>query len=137
MAPATKNARFHYRIYDGDDTHDLTHIHPVPHLLCSNSQPQDKRYRDTFRETFSAVNAKTHNDVMAKVSHPCIKCGKPVKDTIKSPMVYLRLPEPMVIVMAMPSCGGRICDAQILNDMQVMGSQKVERLRMEKDAYLQ
>lgn len=33
-------------------------------------------------------------------------------------MVYLRLPEPMVIVMAMPSCGGRICDAQILNDMQ-------------------
>ena len=64
------------------------------------------------------MNAKTHNEVMAKVCHPCIKCGKPVKDTIKSPMVYLRLPEPTVIIMAMPSCAGPICDAQILKDME-------------------
>lgn len=118
MPSSTKNAQFHYRIYDGDDSHNLTCIHPVPALLCSKSQAQDKRYHDTFREIFNAVNARTHNDVMAKVSHPCIKCGKPVKDTIKSPMVYLHLPEPIVIIMAMPSCAGQICDAQILNDME-------------------
>lgn len=118
MASKTKNAQFLYRVYNGDDTHNVTCIHPVPALLCSRPKPQDKRYHDAFIETFNAVNAKTHKDVMAKISHPCIKCGKPVKNSTKSPMVYLHLPEPMVIVMAMPSCGAQICEGQILNDMQ-------------------
>ena len=114
MATETVNALFSFRICNDGDSTVIEHTHPVPTFLCDPqpSQRTSKQYYDAFVDVLSVVNAEHHSECMNKVTTPCINCGKPAKDALKSPMSYLHLAQPMVTVQITQICGDKNCEIQ-------------------------
>ena len=114
MTTETAKALFSFRIHNDGDSTTIEHTHPVPTFLCDPqpSQRTSKQYYDAFVDVLSVVNAEHHDECMKKITTPCVTCGKPAKDALKSPMSYLHLAEPMVIVQITQVCGNKKCEMQ-------------------------
>ena len=112
MTNPTKPALFEFRIHNDSETTSIAHIHPVPTSLCtqSDSRHTSKNFHDAFIDVLSLVTNQHHDECMSAITTPCVGCGNPAKDALKSPMSYLHLAEPMVIVQVTPVCGSRQCE---------------------------
>ena len=114
MSTETINALFSFRIRNDEEAVTVEHTHPVPTFLCTStsSQRTSKQYYEAFVDILTIVNAEHHEECMSKITTPCVECSKPAKDALKSPMSYLSLAEPMVIVHVTQVCGDRKCEIQ-------------------------
>ena len=126
MATETKEALFRYLIYNYEDITHLEYTHPVPTFLCTPmpSQRDSRQYLDAFVDVLSIVNAQHHEECMSKITTPCVICGMAVKDALKSPMSYLHLAQPMIVIKTSQICGDKRCEMQARAQMSEM-QQKV------------
>lgn len=115
MAASTKPALFEFRIHNDGKTTSIVHTHPVPTFLCipAGSQQSSKSFHEAFIDVISLITNQHHDECMSAITDPCAGCGNPTKDALKSPMSYLHLAEPMVIVQVTPVCGSRQCEVKI------------------------
>ena len=128
MATPTKDAIFRYHLYNVEEITHLEYTHPVPTFLCtpSPSQRGSKQYLDAFVDVVSIINAQHHEECMAKITTPCVICGKPAKDLVKSPMSYLHLAQPMVTIQTSQICGDKRCEMRVRTQLGEMQKQIVE-----------
>ena len=112
MSTETINALFSFRIHNDKEITTIEHTHPVPTFLCTPtpSQRTSKQYHNAFVDVVTVVNAEHHEECMSRITTPCVECGRPAKDALKSPMSYLHLAEPMVIVHVTQVCGDKKCE---------------------------
>ena len=112
MAVSTKPAHIEFRIHNDGKTTSIVHTHPVPAFLCTQSESQktSKNFYDAFIDVLSVITNQHHDECMRAITTPCVGCGGPAKDALKSPMCYLHLVEPMVFVQVTPVCGSRQCE---------------------------
>jgi len=112
MATSTKSALIRFHIMNRPDIIDIDYTHPVPSFLCNPtaSQKDSQAWKDAFIDVISVITNQHHEECMHAISTPCVNCQQPAKDALKSPMSYLHLAEPMVIVQIVPVCGSKICD---------------------------
>lgn len=130
MAVSTKPALFEFRIHNDDKTTSIVHTNPVPTFLCSQSEStqNSKSFYEAFIDVLSLVTNQHHDECMKAITTPCAGCGNPTKDALKSPMSYLHLAEPMVIIQITPVCGSRQCEAKIRTQLV-----EVQKKVMEED----
>ena len=115
MANSTKPALFEFRIQNVGNIISIVHTHPVPTFLCTQSEStqKSKSFYEAFIDVLSLITNQHHDECMKAITDPCAGCGNPTKDALKSPMCYLHLAEPMVIIQVTPVCGSRQCEAKI------------------------
>ena len=63
---------------------------------------------------------------MSKISTPCSVCGAPTADALKSPVPYLHLVEPMVVVHVVQVCGAKACERDARAKLLASGVGKAE-----------
>ena len=111
MAAQTKSVLFIYKIYNDDAEVSLEFRRPVPARLCRPGlSPNNRQDYASFIRTVMAVNKDTHQACMQKVTSPCVECGRPATDALKSPMSYLHLEQPMIITIVTQVCASKVCE---------------------------
>ena len=136
MATSTKPALFDFRIHNVDKVTSIIHTHPVPTFLCSPSEStqNSKAFYEAFIDVLSLITNQHHDECMKAITSPCANCGNPTKDALKTPMSYLHLAEPMVIVQVTPVCGSKQCEVKVRTQLvetqkKVMGEEGGEHDR--------
>lgn len=71
-----------------------------------------------FVDVLTVVNAEHHQECMSKVTTGCVTCGKTAQDALKSPMSYLHLEQPMIMIMFTPVCGSKECDIKARKELE-------------------
>ena len=115
MANNMQEAIFCFHIDDNEETRYVEHKHPVPTFLCQPNpyQQNSQQFYEAFLDIVSLVTAQHHDECMTKVNAACAGCGGSAKDALKSPINYLHLAEPTIIIQIMHVCGSQVCEAKV------------------------
>ncbi|KAG6993969.1 hypothetical protein G7Y79_00049g085290 [Physcia stellaris] len=127
IAGPTQDALFIYRYTDADSgpTTLIERVHPVPSFLCQpNALQNNSQAVEAFQTTVNEVNDETHMDCMLLMSAPCVSCGRPPMDAIKTPKPYLDRSAPLVMVAVMPVCGMDVCERKVKRRMERMQKER-------------
>ena len=119
MANPTKDAIFRFHIDNNGEISYVEYKHPVPTFLCQPNpyQQASQQFYEAFIDVLTIVNAQHHNECMSKIAATCAGCGSTAMDALKSPINYLHLAEPMIIIQLVPVCGSRACEAKVRKQM--------------------
>lgn len=134
---STTPALFRFTIHptppNTEEPINIDHTHPVPTFLThpNPSQQGSQDFTAAFIDVISIVTHQHHDECMAATTSPCLGCGKEAKDALKSPMSYLHLFEPMVIIQVTPVCGSAGCEKKVRAGLLQMQTQQMEKRKEE------
>ena len=139
MADHTKDAVFRFNIDNQGETSYVEHKHPVPTFLCQPSpfQQTSQQFYEAYLDVISVVTAQHHDECMGKITSACAGCGGPATDALKSPINFLHLVEPTMIIQIMSVCGSQACEAKVRKqtiEKQNTGAATVKEA--EKDVFI-
>jgi len=133
MTEPTTPALFRFQIPNSPDPIDLEHTHPVPTFLTipAAAHSASSAYHAAYLDVISVVTAQHHAECMSRITTPCANnCGAAATDSLKSPLSFLHLAEPLVVVQISPVCGGRGCQeavkGTVLGEMRAAERERVE-----------
>ena len=138
MGGSTKPALFRFHVINNIETTYIEHTHPVPTFLCmpTQSQQDSQAFREAFVDVISVVTNQHHEKCMRAITTPCVSCCDPATDALKSPMSYLHLAEPMVVVQVTPVCGSEKCEYQVRAQLlEMQNKMRGEGEEHEKNIY--
>ncbi len=111
MVTQTTDALFSFRISNDEVPTILEYTHPVPTFLCvpTPSQKSSPEFSEKSLDVFSIICAQHHEEILSKITGPCELCGRKAKDCLKSPISYLYLAQPMVVIHVTNTCDSKSC----------------------------